>query len=664
MKLSASTIERQSTMLPDESIEMTIDARSLHVLMSTLSNMYSDNELAVLRELSTNARDAMIEAGRAEFPIEVNLPSAFRQVLIIKDTGIGMDKTDLRNTYSKYGASSKRDSNLYNGQLGLGSKSPFTITDQYTVTAVKNGIRTQVLVGRSEQGGGTMDIVSERPTTERNSVTIEIPTSRRSDFHTKAAGLYKFWEPGTVLVDGKQPETFTGDELEPGLFVSLDNPYYGKDIIVMGNVPYPIQDRINNAYTVTYFAAIGDVDFAPSREALIETSAKTRQTISHIKGRVTDLLKVRLEERLKETKSFSDAVKFHVKYGQLAKNIGVTLKFRGYDMSAGYGHIPHGNIEHHYEHGVKYFGGSSGKIRSIHLASVINSEANVVIVDRDKLSFQQKEKMKAYAAANGLRNNWFVFPREINNIWLSDLNRVDWEDIKAIKLPKVQRAPVAKRGPLAEYKLWDAARLEWTADKIDDTKPVFYVGAGDFKADDEFKTVSATMGNPQIAKVYKVKLKAFQSEFPEAKHLFDGASTFLTDFYKKVQSPDYSDYLCFYYDDNGAWAYLVKLVASGRNMLDTRFKDLYDRLSPWVDTSNQEYAVSRMRARVLSVEGAPKLPTIITGQASSSVENPFKDYPLLLAAVTNHYRPVSVKQAVDYINTMWTINNNTKENEK
>ena len=49
----------------DDRTAMTFDENAIAHLMSVLTDLYSDPTLAVVREYSTNARDAQIAAGKA-----------------------------------------------------------------------------------------------------------------------------------------------------------------------------------------------------------------------------------------------------------------------------------------------------------------------------------------------------------------------------------------------------------------------------------------------------------------------------------------------------------------------------------------------------------------------------------------------------------------------
>lgn len=88
--------------------------------------LYSDKILAIIRELSTNAYDSHVAAGKATTPFHVTLPSSFNPQFIIEDFGVGLSPEQVNNIYTVYGASDKEDSNTAIGCLGLGSKTPFS----------------------------------------------------------------------------------------------------------------------------------------------------------------------------------------------------------------------------------------------------------------------------------------------------------------------------------------------------------------------------------------------------------------------------------------------------------------------------------------------------------------------------------------------------------
>jgi len=136
---------------PENTHAMGMDEAGMDVLMSLLSNMYSDGYLAVVREYGCNARDSHVEAG-VDRPIEVSLPTILEPQFKVQDFGVGLSHDEILNVYARYGASTKRDSNAMIGAFGIGAKSAFTVGNAFTVTGVKNGEKT-IAMFSLEQGG-------------------------------------------------------------------------------------------------------------------------------------------------------------------------------------------------------------------------------------------------------------------------------------------------------------------------------------------------------------------------------------------------------------------------------------------------------------------------------------------------------------------------------
>jgi hypothetical protein len=209
---NGATTTLESTMTPEATIGMTIDEGAMAHIMSVLTDLYSDPIAAVIREYSTNGYDAHIESGYTG-PIMVSLPSEYAQTFSVRDYGAGLDLDDLYRIYSRYGASTKRESNDVVGMLGLGCKSGLTFTNQFSIVSVKNGVQITALVYLQENGVGAIDVVDTKATTEPSGVLISIPVdhSHRA-FHDRAAAFFRFWPKGTVLVDGQEPKSFFDED--------------------------------------------------------------------------------------------------------------------------------------------------------------------------------------------------------------------------------------------------------------------------------------------------------------------------------------------------------------------------------------------------------------------------------------------------------------------
>lgn len=292
---NGATTTLESTMAPEATIGMTIDEGAMAHIMSVLTDLYSDPVAAVIREYSTNGYDAHIEAGFFG-PIEVTLPTVYQQTFTVRDFGAGLDLDDLYRIYSRYGASTKRESNDVVGMLGLGCKSGLTYTNQFTIVSIKNGVQITALVYLQENGVGAIDVVDTKATTEPSGVLISIPVDNQHNvFADRAQKFFRFWPKGSVLVDGVEPASFFDEDgwtkVDDSTYVK-PAAYYNSSIkIIMGNVAYkyggdsPFDGNnkkvdLRRAHII-HFAPIGSVQFAPSRESLMD-SAVTKAYVKNL----------------------------------------------------------------------------------------------------------------------------------------------------------------------------------------------------------------------------------------------------------------------------------------------------------------------------------------------------------------------------------------------
>lgn len=102
------------------------------------SGLYKNKIRAIIRELACNAVDSHRAAGNAHLPFEIHAPSALEPWFSIRDYGVGLSDTEVAHVYTVYFSSTKSDSNDYIGALGLGCKSPFSYTDNFTITDRKS----------------------------------------------------------------------------------------------------------------------------------------------------------------------------------------------------------------------------------------------------------------------------------------------------------------------------------------------------------------------------------------------------------------------------------------------------------------------------------------------------------------------------------------------
>lgn len=283
--------------------------------------LYSDKPLAVIREVGCNAYDSHVSAGKADVPFRVHLPNQFEPYLSIRDFGTGMSNHDIENLFTTYFGSTKNDSNDVIGGLGLGSKSPFSYVDQFTVISHFNGVKTTFTAFLAQNGTPSIMQIDQEDTDEENGLDIQMPVEP-ADFSTFADRARKVFHrfPVPPIITGNKDADLTQVRyvLSGGswkLRDDTDERYrYGEHrycYAIQGVVAYPInlskisvnmsslaRQLLENMPLDIYFP-IGDLDITPSREDLsydTRTQANIVAAIEKVIIEVPELAKSVLEK--------------------------------------------------------------------------------------------------------------------------------------------------------------------------------------------------------------------------------------------------------------------------------------------------------------------------------------------------------------------------------
>lgn len=521
--------------LGGEALKMRIDENSLDFLMGVLSNLYSDPELAVIRELSVNARDSHIEAGQTR-PIEISTPNWMSPFFKVQDFGVGLSLDDIKNIYSAYGASTKRDTNEQTGSLGLGSKSPLTLTDQFTVISIKNGLRISVVVSRTETGGGTMQIVDTTPTDEGNGVTIIVPVQQSSSFAEKIKMFFRFWAPGQALVDDKEPWHDTDlAEVTPNIFIK-PSPRYGsqdKDYIIMGGIGYPTEklvpsrDRYDKrGFSVFAHVAIGDVAFTPSREELHYTQ-KTTEAIDRLTQEFRENIGKVITTDISNSADRQEAYKAYVKWAGLvgSSNIKVPAKYKGEDIPIKL----HGQGASYDGSRYDNTGQNSKTVEFADITLNVNSFYEnayyrpffVVNLPDDKYTTYTKGKVRAYCELHAHHASRAIFTNDkslYESPWLpEDIVALDWAEVK-----KATRPPSQKRATHKQFPAFNGR--DWRNADIDTAKTTVYYVPSLYTSGMNFGRLHSIYNDSvQFFKITTNRENRFKKLFPNATPLADFA---------------------------------------------------------------------------------------------------------------------------------------------
>lgn len=244
------------------------------------AKIYTNVPLAVVRELSTNASDAHVEAGNGARPFDVHLPNALEPWFAIRDYGTGLSPESVSEIYSVYFASTRNESNDFTGCMGLGSKSPFAYTDQFTIVSYFKGIKYNFSAYKGEDGAPTISLLGQVPTDEENGVEIKINVNSYDfhGFHESAEAVYRWFavRPNitgkeivfaehTPAVSGQGYELYSGDRYSLGMKTDIS--------VVMGQVCYQVDNsyfdsRLGRGGMLVLHVPLGDCSIAASREEL------------------------------------------------------------------------------------------------------------------------------------------------------------------------------------------------------------------------------------------------------------------------------------------------------------------------------------------------------------------------------------------------------------
>jgi hypothetical protein len=287
--------QKQATVLQtgesQASIGMSLDSESTQMLMQMLSkNLYSDPIGSTVRECASNALDSHRRAGVTD-PIIVSLKinEQNNYEFAVEDFGTGLDADDVENIISKYGKSTKRDSNTELGMMGLGFKSPLAYTSSFYFVCRKDGIERKYMMYEGEEVN-SIDLLYETPTDQRNGVKVIVPVKGGDafNFKDKICNQLAYFESVYFDVNVKnsiitnnfkihRSEHFQISDMnkDQHMHICLDNVYYPIDFAKLGipilTVPVGLRFSLTDGLYPT-----------PNREQLIYSS----KTIQIIKDKI------------------------------------------------------------------------------------------------------------------------------------------------------------------------------------------------------------------------------------------------------------------------------------------------------------------------------------------------------------------------------------------
>lgn len=254
-------------------------------MFSMLSkNVYNDIILAPIREWSTNAVDACIAAG-TDIKFDVHLPTVEESTFSVRDYGTGLTDEEVTTLFATFGASTKRNSNKFNGTFGIGRMSGLAYTNQFTIETFVDKSHTTYLVTTKDSIPQMIKLGStftEEPNGLKLSLAVDPLDTKK--FKSKAEFLYKFFSHKPTVNLKLNMEIEKNVEGKDWYLNADQAQYYKSDsYAVMGNVPYRInryETNFPHGYVIN--VPLGKLSITPGRESLNYDSA-TKNTLKEYK---------------------------------------------------------------------------------------------------------------------------------------------------------------------------------------------------------------------------------------------------------------------------------------------------------------------------------------------------------------------------------------------
>lgn len=298
------------------------------------SGLYSNKIRAIIRELSCNAWDSHVAAGKTDIAFEVHLPNMIEPWFSVKDYGTGLSVQEVQKIYSTYFESTKTDSNDFTGALGLGSKSPFSYTDNFSVESTKNGVCALFSCIINDNGVPSTVLMSTYSTDKPNGIEVKFSVNNSDDFRKfeSEAQTALAYFPINPIVQGNACFEFSRFKiLEENVLSGVDIIFGKQSYVLMGNVAYALDANIiikHEPKLACIFSSqsllikmdIGAVDIQASREGLSYIPSTVKALCDKIRE-----LHVALENKINAEYSTCVTVYEKLKFLQDKKNTGIAF---------------------------------------------------------------------------------------------------------------------------------------------------------------------------------------------------------------------------------------------------------------------------------------------------------------------------------------------------
>lgn len=305
------------------------------------SNLYQNKTLAVIREISCNAADAHAMVGKSLKDIIVHLPTFGEPYFSVRDFGPGLSTQDVLDLYTTYFRSTKDNDNSMIGGFGLGSKSPFAVAEQFTVTSWFGGYKSS-FVCYKDSGMPHVNEISSVPSAEPSGILVQVAARNYDNWQAEARNFFQWW-PELPQINHKVEHLLRPDNILAASKI-LDSrgipewaivKSYSQPQVFMGLVPYALttaaipdlDDATRKVFdNLPLFLRfdVGALSISPSREALSYDKSTSSVLTSKLKS-IADEIVDGVKNHLAHCKTLFDARLYVYKEMEKLQGFGQTL---------------------------------------------------------------------------------------------------------------------------------------------------------------------------------------------------------------------------------------------------------------------------------------------------------------------------------------------------
>ena len=301
------------------------------------SGLYTHKIKAIIRELSCNAYDAHVAVGCVDKPFDIHLPNQFEPFFRVTDYGPGLSEKDIYDIYVSFFTSTKVESNDYIGALGLGSKSPFSYTQTFTVTSRFDGMKKIYTAFLTDEGMPSIIKMSEEAYDGPTGLDVQVAV-KSNDFYTfqTDAAITFIYFPVTPNFTGAKVRIEKPVYSTKGTGWAIRKDAYGDGgaRAIQGVVAYPVP-HTNDAQAdellrlgVDMFFQIGELEVSASRESLSMNKATSKNLADRIKMVATEI-GAEVSKTITNAPTLWEAVTL---YNELMKNNSIRYALKNVDI--------------------------------------------------------------------------------------------------------------------------------------------------------------------------------------------------------------------------------------------------------------------------------------------------------------------------------------------